>query len=600
MSHLITDIIPWIEIFKKCSLVFFWKTVLLLWYNGIASQRYIHKKIIDMKQGKGVVAYFSMEIALDNEIPNYAGGLGVLAADTLLSCADKSIDVVGISIIYHKSGDPKKAFDPARFMKRREEQVVVEIEDRQVHLAIWQMELKGKDGNKLPLFFLSSNVKENQKWDRNLTENLYSADGYTRLCQEIILGIGGARALEALGYKNISCYHMNEGHSVTLTLELLRRNNFNIEKVRSLCTFTSHTPIPAGHDYFDYTLAYKTFGKMLPPNIKTLATQETLSMTELALNMSKKANSVSKRHNDVCVRMFPQAKFENITNGIYHPRWIGGYVKKVLDKNFPAWETNPEKLVKAPEKIDSEELWQAHQEQKKELVDWINKQQGLFPFKEIIKDDLFSEDTLTIGFARRFVPYKRHALIFKNIEKLRQISHKKLQLIFAGRCHPGDELCNNIVGQIKHFATEMRGQVKIVVLKEYNLEIAKRLISGSDVWLNNPVPPREASGTSGMKAALNGGLNISILDGWWIEGYKMQPKSGWAFGKRYTEKSMHSQSLAPDTSDNEALLKTLENAIDCYYNCHEKWAERMKHAIALVSFFNTHRLVKEYKKKMWS
>ncbi len=540
-----------------------------------------------------------MEIALNNKIPNYAGGLGVLAADTLLSCADLGANVVGISLIYHIDNDPKKSFDPACFMKRRKETVSIEIEGRQVQLVIWQMDIKGKKG-KLPLFFLSSNTKKNSQWDRNITKYLYDANGYTRLCQEVILGIGGMRALKALGYDNISRYHMNEGHSVTLTLELLRQNSYDPEKVRPCCTFTTHTPIPAGHDYFDYDLAYRTLGKMMPADIKQYATQERLCMTQLALNMSRRSNSVSARHNQICKNMFPKVEFENITNGIYYQRWVGDQVQNVFNKHLKGWENKPKVFSKAVKSLPSEELEKAHSAQKRELVDWINKQRKLFPFKTVVKDDLFSKDVLTIGFARRFVPYKRHALIFHNSDKLKEIGYKKLQLIFAGRAHPGDEFSNNIIEKIRCFASKMQGQIRIVILKEYDLEIAKRLISGCDIWLNNPVPPREASGTSGMKAALNGGLNLSILDGWWIEGYKMDPKSGWAFGKKYLGRDMQTQPIARDNEDSEALLRLLEDAIDCYYNRREEWTERMKHAISLISYFNTHRLVKEYSKKMWS
>lgn len=553
-----------------------------------------------MIQHSGKVAYFSMEIALKNEIPNYAGGLGVLSADTLLSCADLGLNVFGVSLIYHLNDDPEKGFNPARFMKRREETIKLEIQDRIVHVDIWQLDLQGKYGHKVPIFFLSTNNEMNPQWDRDLTKHLYAADGYVRLCQEIILGIGGVRALDAVGIDDISSYHMNEGHSVTLTMELLRKKSFDQSKVKQLCTFTSHTPIPAGHDYFDYDLAFKTFGKMMPPNIQQYATQERLGMTELALNMSRRSNSVSQRHNAVCKSMFPWAQFENVTNGMYHPRWIGNHMEKVFDKYLKGWKRNPKKFEKSVEKLPDQEIEKAHRAQKKDLIDWINSKQDLFPFEKTIKDDLFSEDTFTIGFARRYVPYKRHTLIFKNIDALRNISYKKLQLIYAGKCHMRDEFCNTILSEIQHYASVLRGQVKVVVLKDYNLETAKRLVTGCDVWLNNPTPPREASGTSGMKAALNGGLNISILDGWWIEGYKKYPKSGWAFGKKYLESDMVSQIASREKKDNEALLNRLEDALDCYYNRPQEWTERMKHAISLVSYFNTHRLAKEYFKKMWS
>lgn len=552
-----------------------------------------------MKNKNGKVAYFSMEIALKNEIPNYAGGLGVLSADTLLSCADLGLNVVGVSLIYHRHDDKRKGFNPARFMKRLPQTFKVDIQDRSVVVEIWRMDLTNDSGQQVPILFLSTNNEKNPSWDRDLTKHLYAADGYTRLCQEIILGIGGVRALEAAGFDNIAYYHMNEGHSVTLTLELLRRNSFDQKKVKQLCTFTSHTPIPAGHDYFDYDLVFKTMGKMMPPNIHQYTTPDRLGMTELALNMSLRSNSVSARHNAVCKGMFPWAEFENVTNGMYHPRWAGAETAKVFDKYLPGWKDNPLQFENAVEKLPDKEIKSAINAQKKQLVEWINSRQELFPFDKINKDDFFSEDTLTIGFARRYVPYKRHTLIFKNIDALRDISYKKLQLIYAGKCHLRDEFCNSIIKEIEHYATILRGQVKVVVLKDYNLETAKRMVTGCDVWLNNPIPPHEASGTSGMKAALNGGLNISILDGWWIEGYKMRPKSGWAFGKKYLGSDKVTEIAPRDKQDNESLLKILEDTMDCYYNRKDEWTTRMKHAISLVSFFNTHRLAEEYFKKMW-
>jgi starch phosphorylase len=442
---------------------------------------------------------------------------------------------------------------------------------------------------------LSTFLPENNKWDRDLTKYLYSSDGYTRLVQEAILGIGGYRALKKLGYAAIDYYHMNEGHTALLTIERLRQNGFNEDTVRQKCTFTTHTPIPAGHDYFDYNLATKTLGSFLPDNIRDYATHDRLGMTQLAMNLSSKTNSVSKRHNEVCQSMFPGYEIENVTNGVYHPRWIGSHMKALYDEHFPNWEYEPEKLIDAPRILPSDELTSAHAAEKKEFVDWINENKDFLPLPEVIDDDMFKEDVLTIGFARRFVPYKRPDLIFKHLDKLREIGYRKLQIVFAGKCHPDDMYCNTLKDAIAKYASEFRGQIRIAIIPTYNLDVAKHLVTGVDVWLNNPIPSREASGTSGMKSALNGGLNLSAMDGWWIEGIERAPLSGWMFAKRLSEEDWSNR----DEQDSCELLDNLRDVIDCYYNRPDEWLLRMKHAISLLAFFNTHRLVREYNERMW-
>lgn len=540
-------------------------------------------------------AYFSMEIALQDAIPNYAGGLGILAGDTLHSCADLGSDVVGVTLLYHQSDDEERRFKAEEFLTLHDETVEIEIEGRVLKIMIWELELKGKSDKLIPILFLSSNHPDNKNWDKDLTKYLYAADRYTRLGQEMILGIAGVRALEILGYDKLNTYHMNEGHSAFLTLELLKKHNNNVEKVKSLCTFTTHTPVPAGHDHFEYSLAYSTLNKTLPLEIKEHATYNDLSTTDLALNLSRVSNSVSAKHREVCEGMFPRHDFENVTNGIYHPRWVGKEIKALLDETFPTWEENPGLLKDAERKLDSGKLIEAHKKQKRELVDWLNSRKELFPFETIENDDSFGVKTLTIGFARRYVPYKRHTLIFRDMERLRDMGYRKIQLVFAGNCHEGDSFCNQIKHDVERFSHMLRGQIRVAILTTYNIDVAQKLIGGCDIWLNNPIPPREASGTSGMKAALNGGLNLSILDGWWIEGFNMNNKAGWAFGNE-----AFSEGEDQDSHDSRVLLGQLSDLLDCYYNREEEWTERMKAAISLVGHFNTHRLVNEYQEEIWT
>ncbi len=538
------------------------------------------------------VAYFSMEFALDDRFHNFAGGLGVLAADTMYSFADLGIKAVGVTMWYHQSEEAGKTLDPSPYMKKRDETVEVQIENRIVKLAIWEYEAKGHSGNSVPVLFLSANLPENKHWDRDLTKFLYASDRYTRLGQEAILGIGGYRALKACGYGPIAYYHMNEGHTALLGLERLRANGYNYDIVRSKSTFTTHTPIPAGHDYFDYDLARASVGYILPSNIQELATHDSLGMTQLAMNLSVRTNAVSRTHKHVTEQMFPGRAIEYVTNGVYHPRWVGDRLRELFDTRLSGWQQDPSRLEKVFD-IPDEALASAMREQKRSLVDWINEQPRCFHKDQAVQDDKFDTDTLTIGFARRFVPYKRPSLIFKNIDRLRSIGFRKLQFVFAGKCHRNDAYCNQLHDTIAHYDCELRGQIRVIVLPDYNLEIAKRLMTGVDVWLNNPVPPREASGTSGMKAALNGALNLSILDGWWVEGYEMRPKAGWGIVGNSGEGE------ESDAHDNAALLDALEEMLRIYHDNPPEWRDRVKNSIALAGYFNTHRMIREYQERVW-
>jgi len=538
------------------------------------------------------VAYFSMEFAIDSQIPNFAGGLGVLAQDILMSAADLGFPAVGISLVYHQDDDPKKGFRAEKFFEKCPETVEIRIEDRIVKIGAWKYEIRGKNGM-VPIYFLTTNLEENARWDRDLTKNLYANDGYTRLAQEAILGIGGYRMLHELGYEEVDCYHMNEGHAAFLTLERLKRKSFHEGATREKCTFTTHTPVAAGHDYFDYHLANQVIPKMIPWNIHELAGNDRLGMTQLALALSRKSNSVAEKHREVCSVMFPETKFENVTNGIYHPRWIGEAMDKLFSEAFGAdWKDEPERLKDAPTKLDDEKLLAAHAVQKKSLIDRINAEALVIEGPE--SDDLFDEKTLTIGFARRFVPYKRPDLIFSNLEKLREIGYRKIQIVFAGKIHDNDIFAQHARENIKIAARKLRGQVRVAMFPTYNLDIAKSLVTGVDIWLNNPVPPMEASGTSGMKASLNGGLNLSIADGWWIEGAERQPESGFVFGGVCDRTHPNER----NECDAEDLYTKLSEALVSFAN-PKKWVAKMKAAIALLEFFNTHRVVREYEEKMW-
>lgn len=544
------------------------------------------------------VAYFSMEFAVDHRIPNYAGGLGVLAADYMYAMADKQFSGIGVSLIYHQDDNPRKAFQPEAFMKKLDTTVTVRIEDRDVSVGVYEYTVEGQDGKTAPIYFLTTNLPENPHWDRDITKNLYPGGAsYTRIAQEAILGVGGVRMLRALGYENVEYFHMNEGHAGFLTLELLKERDFNDDAVRAAARFTTHTPVPAGHDHFDYDHAHHILGDMIPWHIRRLATEHDLSMTHLAISLSAKINSVSEKHREVCWGMFPGVHFENVTNGVHHVRWASVHTQNTLDKYLPEWRKNPAVLENVKTKLPTTAVKTMHGKNKKDLVSWINKNPQFFSYDSpLMEDDLFDTDTLTIGFARRFVPYKRTALIFRDLEKLRALGYKKIQLIFAGPVHENNHFAHSIVHKLREYSQALRGQVKVAVIPEYNTHISHHMISGSDVWLNNPIIPREASGTSGMKAALNGGLNLSIPDGWWIEGQAMEPMSGWSFGGA----DNFSGDSNRDDLDAASLYEVLEDVMSCYYERPKEWAERMKSAMSLLRYFSADRAIDEYDERLWS
>lgn len=549
----------------------------------------------EMQKKKPSIAYFSMEIALDRGIPNYAGGLGVLAADTLYSCADLGTPVVAVSLVYHLDDDPAKAFDPSPFMRRRPETFLLPLEDREIRIGIWEMTLRGRTGHPLPILFLTSNLPENQPWDRDLTKNLYAADRYTRLGQEVILGIGGIRALALLGYTAIRRYHMNEGHSALLTVALLKDHGLDQEQVRTLCSFTTHTPVSAGHDNFTPELAGDILRDANPLLLPDLPFRDELSTTRLALHFSARRNSVSEKHREICAAMFPEYPFDNVTNGIYHPRWTGEHMRALFDAHLPGWEKDPALFAEAPERLPTGALTKARAREKSALIDWVNASHSFFPFQSVGSQDLLEKDVLTLGFARRVVPYKRTALVFRHLDALRALGHQKIQFVFACRCHPSDAFCQNVRREVAYAANLLRRDIRIALIPDYDVDIARRMTSGCDVWLNNPYPPKEASGTSGMKAALNGGLNLSIADGWWLEGYRRDPQSGWLFGET-PPAGVDNR----DEYDAQELLRALKEVIRCYSHDPQGWALRMKHAIALLAYFNTHRVVEEYARKIWA
>lgn len=561
--------------------------------NELKPGRYIKKRRKEDRR----IAYFSMEIGLDAKIPVYSGGLGVLAGDTIKSCADLNVALVGVSLLYRKGYFSQKLNDegmqiespciwePKNFMTLLPEKVTVTIENRTVYIQAWMYTVEGASGYFVPILFLDTDIEANSESDRTLTHYLYGGDEKYRLAQEVILGIGGVKILNELGYNNISIYHMNEGHASLLSLELLKENQekeseWDFESIKKKCVFTTHTPVPAGHDQFSYDLVKQVLGAFVPFDIlKKLCGEDKLNMTLLALNLSDYVNGVAKQHRKVSQEMFPGYSIESITNGIHSTTWVCESFKKMFDNYIPGWRNDSFSLRYALS-IPKEEIWNSHYEAKKVLIDYINTKLNAN----------MDYDVLTIGFARRATAYKRADLIFYDKERLMNIAKNtgKIQFIFSGKSHPKDWQGKELIKKIITDARQINGNIKIVYLEDYEMELAKLLVSGVDVWLNTPRRPQEASGTSGMKAAHNGIPSLSILDGWWIEGC-IESLTGWSIGSIGSTDS-------PDTRDANDLYEKLEKVIiPTYYHNRQGWIDIMRHAIAInASFFNTHRMVQQY------
>jgi glycogen phosphorylase len=544
------------------------------------------------------IAYFSMEIGIDSKIPTYSGGLGVLAADTIRSCADLNVPLVAVTLLYKKGYFRQKIdaqgnqqelpdeWNPKEFLQPLPNKVSVKIENRDVSIQAWEYKVKGVGGYFVPIIFLDADIQENNTSDRTLTYYLYGGDQKYRLSQEIILGIGGLRMLKELGYDHINRHHMNEGHSSLLTLERLNETKrekesvWDIEGVKKCCVFTTHTPVSAGMDQFSYDLVSQVLGDFVPLDfLKEIAGKDKLNMTLLALNLSHYENGVAKEYGRVSREMFPGYHIDSITNGVHSATWVCDSFGKLYDKYIPGWKNESFSLRYALH-IPKDEIWSTHQEVKAKLIDHVNKETNAG----------LDTQTLTIGFARRATAYKRADLIFSDVSRLINISAKagKIQFIFAGKAHPQDGHGKELIKKIINLSQQLKNQIKIVYLQNYDIELAKMLISGVDLWLNTPRKPLEASGTSGMKAAHNGVPSLSILDGWWIEGC-IEGLTGWAIGQAHEAESS-------DKGNADSLYDKLEHAVvPMFYRNQDNWINIMRHSIAINgSFFNAHRMILQY------
>lgn len=541
------------------------------------------------------IAYFSMEIGLKKEIPTYSGGLGVLAGDTIRSSADLKLPLVAVTLVSKKGYfrqeitaegrqiEHPQEWDPAEFTKLLPSETKVQIQNRKVKIKTWLYEVQSITGGVIPVLFLDTDVEGNTPEDREITSFLYGGDERYRLKQEIVLGIGGVRTLDVLGFKT-GKYHMNEGHSGLLALELLHKYGMvDVDKVRESCIFTTHTPVEAGHDKFSYDIVKELMGETADLELlRRFGGHDKLNMTRLALNLSNYINGVAKKHRDVSKEMFPGYEIHAITNGIHSYTWTCESFKKIYDKHIPGWANDPDLLVRV-DSIPGGEVWQAHEEAKKVLIDHVNKAVNIN----------MNYDALTLGFARRSTQYKRANLLFSDMEKLKKVNRKgAIQMIFAGKAHPRDESGKNLIKEIINYAEKLKDEIKIVYLENYDIDLAAKLVSGVDVWLNTPLRPMEASGTSGMKAAHNGVINFSVLDGWWIEGW-IEDVTGWAIGPYPDEHLSMEESRIRELDD---LYNKLEYIIiPLFYQKRDEWIKMMKNSMGKIAYyFNSHRMMRQY------
>jgi starch phosphorylase len=540
------------------------------------------------------VAYLSMEIGINAEMPTYSGGLGVLAGDVIRSSADLRLPLVGLTLISKKGYLRQKItldgrqleypeeWEPQKFLRLLPETVTVKIEGRNVKVGVWVYEQESLTGGTIPVLFLTTDVEGNTAEDRQITDYLYGDGNMYRLKQEIVLGIGGLRMLEALKI-NVKKYHMNEGHSSLLTLELLKNNALNADKVRNQCVFTTHTPVAAAFDKFPYDLLLATMEPEVPPEtLKKYGGSDRLNMTLLALNLSKYTNGVTKAHMEYSRKLFPGYHIQQITNGVHSYTWTCPCFRRLFDKYIPRWANEPELLVRV-DTVPDEELWNAHLRGKQMLLDFVHEASG-------VQMDV---DVLTLGFARRATEYKRATMIFSDLEKLKEVkSQGRIQLIFAGKAHPNDKAGKSLIKDIYQYIERLKGEIKIVYLENYNMDMATKLTSGVDVWLNTPLPPMEASGTSGMKAAHNGVVNFSVLDGWWLEGC-VEGLTGWAIGPSPTQWLSEQETRKREIADLYNKLEYL--IIPKFYEQRDNWITMMKNSIGKVAYyFNTHRMMRRY------
>ncbi|MDE1160581.1 MAG: alpha-glucan family phosphorylase [Acidobacteriaceae bacterium] len=543
------------------------------------------------------VAYFSMEIALDKALPTYSGGLGMLAGDTLRSAADTGAPMVAVSLC-HRRGYFQQHLDldgqqtesdvvwQPENLPAAEHQITIQLQGRELTVRAWRYDVVGCTGHIIPVFLLDTDVDGNADWDRHLTDKLYGGDTYYRLCQEGILGLAGLHLLHALGMQPTVC-HMNEGHASLLTIALLEdriaggplhtATDADAEAVRQMCVFTTHTPVPAGHDHFSLDQAGQILGHDRLSVIDRFGALHNgmLNMTYLALRFSRYVNGVAMQHGKVSQQMFPEYNVHAITNGVHAATWLSKPFTQLFDKEIPEWRHDNEYL-RSVYGIEPTVINATHEIGKQRLFDTVKQRTGLS----------LDPMVLTLGFARRVATYKRAHLLFQDPDRLEALAQKLggLQVLYAGKAHPADGGGKQLIRDVFTAAKKLNNsKLTIIYLENYDWDLGEQLTGGVDIWLNTPMRPYEASGTSGMKAALNGVPSLSVLDGWWIEGCA-EGVTGWAVND-----------ATDDSNEAQNLYSKLEEAVIPLWQDKKALARLRQHCIAMNgTFFNTHRMLGQY------
>jgi glycogen phosphorylase len=551
------------------------------------------------------IAYLSMGAYLESYLPTYSGGLEVLAGDILRSCADRRIPIAGIiqasSSGYFRQGIDENGWQqevpvhwaPHKTLPRIPETVKIKYHGEDLTVGAERYDITGSTGFKVPVYLMDTHFPDNDDFMQNITGMLYDADVELRLAQENVLGQAGIKLMKKMGHEDF-LIHLNEGHAAFGPLQLMSGDGLSVSEVRRRSVFTTHTPVPAGHDIFDYDLAEKALGKQsLSEKIRELAGRDNLNMTRLALSLSGYINAVSRRHAEVCrtMEVFAGKKIDYITNGIHPETWAVPPMMDFFDDYLPNWRFEPAVFARAPHSIPLDALIEAKEMAKRYLLGFLNSEHNV----------AFDQDVFTLVWARRFTGYKRPLLLFRDLARLHNLAEKygRIQVVFSGKSHPNDHRGKELIQQVIRKSQELKNNLRCAFVPGYNTKIARRLLGGADVWLNTPRRPLEASGTSGMKAALNGGLNLSSYDGWIVEGYEMAPDSIWLVGPQSNQMFPESDREKNDDEDAGIMYDSLEDLLILYYRYPQEFARRRAQAISLASWFNTDRQVREYADKAW-
>ena len=539
-----------------------------------------------------VVGYFTAEIGLWSELHTYSGGLGVLAGDHVKSAADAGTPLVGVTLLYHQGyarqhidangvqTESFPEFDPNEHVSKTKIVLKLHLDGQPLSAYVWKADIVGQSGHIVPVYFIDTRHPANSSEHQELSSRLYGGDDEVRIRQEYVLGVGGVHLFDYLD-SELHGLHLNEGHCTFAMLELLNRG-WSREELAQRSLFTTHTPVPAGHDRFEWPLVREVVGELLPVDAKELVIAagdsengRRCSMSHLAVALSTSVNAVSKLNADVAMTMFDEQIIQPITNGVHHITWTSPVMASLFDGYLPGWRVQPETISEA-ETLPTDALLEARNQARQHLREFVLSKTGVE----------LSSERLTIGFARRFATYKRANLVFRDLERLRNIGAGKIQFVFSGKAHPRDKGGKQLIRDIYDSAEQIAEEIPVAFIENYDMETGLLMTSGVDIWLNNPIRPMEASGTSGMKAAMNGVPNCSILDGWWPEAC-IHGVNGWAIG--------NAENVRDDERDANNIYQVLEqDVLPLWEGSKDAWAEMMKASIAASAEFTGHRMIQDY------